>query len=858
MSTSHSFENPAFSGASDENLPDQKKSPYYLASPGSSHSSKMSTRSLYCAALTGIIVFALGLGLGFLIGYFAYKAPGEGTSATGNSASNSATMNGATTPSGSTRPPTTQSTRPPTSACNGVCKEELKCPQSAPITQSESSSSRGIFEMVTASEMEEVYEFMVQQGLVDQRPSSGSPSLQNTYIYSISLYLPNKDEAISHLDEGLASPGRYADVHVHRGNRNVADIMEYRVGPLGGAMTATALYNDGELPYNSRPRDGIEWDGITEQVTLAMSILRPLLMESFDGAYYPEGGMTFHPQAPPGLLPEERETRFVMALLVDGTARGRDLHPLPLTGTVRNPGTDKSQWYSYNFYYLNQGPFRTAEELLEAFQNGTIRKFAMPRGHRQTLFETTFPKQDGNKPRDMSNKAPPRTYEPAGRRYTVHDHTVKWMDWEFTVFGSQLRGPGVMNVQFKGERIVYENSLNDVGLIYASDVSSGANTVYMDATFGLGEWQNVIIGVDCPEHATLLDAAWWNMGAQRSVSAKAICIFEMDGQEAIWRRKDRFAAGLRNTYLVARFPMSVGNYDYTIDFRFYLDGRMQSTGMASGFIQASFWDQGNPHAGNDKTTDPFGYRVSEYTHGALHDHTFGFKVDLDILGKKNKFEVIHWKAGNVLDALKTQNNNITLKPPYYLYNETRFVEWETLATEAGLKLSYANPKIWTVVNEEHKNKWGVPRGYRIAPMSAYGQVVPDSHPAMGALSFTKYQCAVTKRKEDERFITGSYDQNRMANPTGSLERMLDGENIVNEDLITWVSVGFIHVPTSEDVPMTARVETGFWLKPWNYFDTTAVFDVPQYVDTMDHSITERPPAPTDCYQPVKENCYFCN
>ena len=65
-------------------------------------------------------------------------------------------------------------------------------------------------------------------------------------------------------------------------------------------MKATALYSDGELAYNSRPRDGIEWDGITRYVAESMEILKPLLIESFDGAYW-GNGLTFHPQAPPGI-----------------------------------------------------------------------------------------------------------------------------------------------------------------------------------------------------------------------------------------------------------------------------------------------------------------------------------------------------------------------------------------------------------------------------------------------------------------------------------------------------------------------------------------------------------------------------
>ncbi|XP_046552039.1 amiloride-sensitive amine oxidase [copper-containing]-like [Haliotis rubra] len=704
-----------------------------------------STCQTLCTQVFAIIVFITGLGIGIVIGYFALNPRQADCNAPSVQGRPSELMVTPAFTSATGSPPAVPFTTPPPHLTP-------KCPTGNMITKTDKSEDKGLFELLTTEEMEQVRNFLKREGLISS--IDGTPSLRDSYIYGMSLYLPQKSAALKHLDKGERSPGRFADVHVHRGNRNSPDLMEYRVGPLGESMTAQAMYTDGELPYNSRPRDGIEWDGLTEQVTRAMAILRPLLQESFDGAYYPNGGLTFHPQAPPGLQPDERETRFVMALHVEGTARGRDLHPLPLTGTVHNPGVDTRKWYTHSFYYLNQGPFASAEELLSAYSNGTVRKFSFSKGYRQTIFATSFPKQNSDKRRQYaSTKSPPRSYTPSGHRFVINDHNIKWMGWDFTVGASQFRGPSIFNVKFKDERIVYENSLNDVVLVYASDVSSGANTIYMDATFGVGEFQNVIRGVDCPDHAAILGATWFNSYSQSPVSAKTICVFETAGEQALWRRKDKYAAGLANNHLIVRIPMSVGNYDYTIDFMFHLDGTLKTEAVASGYLQASFWDPENPHAGTEKSTDPFGFRLGEYTHGALHDHTFGFKVDLDILGTDNSFEVIHWKAGDVLKALKTQSN-IATKPSYFLYNETRYIEWETLQKESGLKIDMSRPQFWTVVNENQKNRWGAKRGYRIVPETSEAQVVPESHPVMEAVSYTKYHCMVTQQKDDEKYITG--------------------------------------------------------------------------------------------------------
>ncbi len=41
-----------------------------------------------------------------------------------------------------------------------------------------------------------------------------------------------------------------------------------------------------------------------------------------------------------------------------------------------------------------------------------------------------------------------------------------------------------------------------------------------------------------------------------------------------------------------------------------------------------------------------------------------------------------------------------------------------------------------------------------------------------------------------------------------------------QDLVAWVTVGFLHIPHSEDIPNTATPgnSVGFFLRPFNFFD----------------------------------------
>jgi len=108
--------------------------------------------------------------------------------------------------------------------------------------------------------------------------------------------------------------------------------------------------------------------------------------------------------------------------------------------------------------------------------------------------------------------------------------------------------------------------------------------------------------------------------------------------------------------------------------------------------------------------------------------------------------------------------------------------------------------------------------------------MPVSHPMMIGLTHSKYSCAVTKQKDTEHYISFSqYDATTFNKPLKTLDHYLNSENIVDEDVVNWLSLRFLHIPTSEDFPVTTRIQRGFSLIPFNFFDTTPTFDMPQMV-----------------------------
>lgn len=710
-----------------------------------------------------------------------------------------------------------------------------------------SSNGPDLFAPLSADEMILVHKTLLDNGMVDVDRGQAI-SFQSNFVATMFLHPPFKAAALKYLDLKGEFPGRYATAVVIRGNIEQKDYMQYKVGPLDGHpddVTVRQLMKDGEVPYENRPYDNVEIGEIILFVLADLKKMSDLLKHSFDiNDVYQD--ITVMPNGPYN-DGSGRISRFTLGLRGLGNKEFDFLNILPFTGRLYHGGQNVSTWYTYDYFYVNQGPYSNVTNLLEAYFNGDFEYVRYPEGYKEHIVQATVPMRNVYlHPRPNSQFPGTSTYEPHGPRYTITGHSVNWMGWWFTISTSQHRGPAIFDVRFRGERIVYENSLNEIALVYSTDGNGQDNMVFLDSVYGLGESKRAIPRVDCPVYASYLNGTGWDPRGLRPVLMPTFCVFEVNAQEPLWRHKgEDVEGGLNNNYLVARYPTQVGNYDYIVDFQFYLDGRIKTTVSATGFIQGSFW---NP---SSDVNTPFGYRVTNTLIGPIHDHTFGFKVDMDVAGKENDFQLVHWKYGHNTRAMMGNNSNMTDTPNYLFYNHTRFIEWEKLEKETGLNIDGENQKYWTIINRNKQNRNGVDRGYRIIPMATSAQNIPDDYPRMRELSFTKYHCAITKQKDNEQYLKPLYfpvantSKNESSLSQLYLEDMLDGESIANEDLVTWLSVGFLHIPTSEDVPMTIRVESGFTLKPFNFFDRTATFDVPALI-IFNNTVYDNAPVPDKC------------
>lgn len=128
--------------------------------------------------------------------------------------------------------------------------------------------------------------------------------------------------------------------------------------------------------------------------------------------------------------------------------------------------------------------------------------------------------------------------------------------------------------------------------------------------------------------------------------------------------------------------------------------------------------------------------------------------------------------------------------------------------------------------------------------------------------------AITKHKDLEQTSSSLYSQNNMWAPAVDFSKYIaDDESIVDQvgcrttarrdtsrrslsncftvssqDLVAWVTAGFLHIPHAEDIPNTVTVGNGggVLLRPHNYFDedpsvqsADGVFMDPSDVDSCD-------------------------
>lgn len=398
---------------------------------------------------------------------------------------------------------------------------------------------------------------------------------------------------------------------------------------------------------------------------------------------------------------------------------------------------------------------------------------------------------------------------PQGWNFKRDRNLFEWGPWRFHLGFDQRFGPVLSLVDYldggASRRVLYQGHLSEVFVPYMDSGKGWYFRSYMDAgEFGVGAYASSLMpGLDCPQDAALIDAVLVTRLGAPSTRQRAMCVFERPAQSPLWRHWEALGnshEGRHATELVVRSIPTVGNYDYVVDWVFTLAGEIVVQVGATGIdavkgVSTSSMDQ--PGAADDTSS---GMLVAPNLVAIHHDHFFSFRFDLDVDGARNTFR------RRSLVAAEAQEGS----PRTSIWR----LEEVPFPFEAGVSLD-AGPELWTVENVETRTQLGHSPAYQISIQStARSLLAPDDWPQRRA-GFSSETLWVTRHHTGQRFAAGPYP-NQSSGGDG-VTTYVDGENLPDEDVVAWATLGFHHLTRPEDWPILPTVRHELRLRPYGFF-----------------------------------------
>jgi len=405
-----------------------------------------------------------------------------------------------------------------------------------------------------------------------------------------------------------------------------------------------------------------------------------------------------------------------------------------------------------------------------------------------------------------------------GENYSISGGMVRWDNWSFHLRMDRRLGAIASLIKYDDRgterQVAYQISPSEMFVPYMDPSPTWSFKSYMDiGEYGFGVLASPLApGRDCPTNSTYLSTTLADDHGKPVATEKIVCVFERATGDPVWRHYEIFDQTQESrpeTELVVRFVPTVGNYDYLIDYVFNQKGeiavRVGATGIDSvkGVRAKTLND---PTAAADTA---YGTLVAPNLVAINHDHYINFRLDLDVDGQNNSF---------VEDKLM---------PRRLPADNPRRSLWTVRSeekTQEGPVISDVHRTFWRVINPARRSATGYPRGYVIMPGHADQSLLSPDDPPQQRSAFSAEQLWVTQYRPDELYAGGAYP-NQSLGGDGLPRFVADNAPIVNTDLVFWYTVGFRHVPRSEDWPVMPTLYAGFMIRPQNFFDQNPALDV---------------------------------
>jgi primary-amine oxidase len=410
--------------------------------------------------------------------------------------------------------------------------------------------------------------------------------------------------------------------------------------------------------------------------------------------------------------------------------------------------------------------------------------------------------------------------QPLGTNVRIDGHEIFWGNWRFHVRVDPRVGTTISLARWRdGETwrsILYQGYLSEMFVPYMDAAYGWQSRTYFDTgEYGAGLLASQLKpGIDCPDTAAFLPAQFSSDRGEPFTTPNALCVFERDGGDPIWRHFEavnQTYEGRPNVELVVRMAAAIGNYDYLFDWVFNdaaeIDVRVGATGI-DALKGVSARKMSDPSAADDTR---YGTLVAPNLVAVNHDHYFNFRLDLDVDGPSNSVN------RDVYRSVRLPSDSARRS----LY----VVQREIAETEKGATLdSLHDPVRLRVINEHRTNGVGNPASFEVLAFShATPMLDPDDWPARRA-AFLRHDIWVTPYNADERYAGGQYMLGSHGDDGLAVWAARD-RAIRNEDLVVWVNLGMHHLTRAEDLPVTPMMWQSFKLRPNNFFDRNPAIDL---------------------------------
>lgn len=410
--------------------------------------------------------------------------------------------------------------------------------------------------------------------------------------------------------------------------------------------------------------------------------------------------------------------------------------------------------------------------------------------------------------------------QPQGPSFRLNRQSVNWQNWNFHFRIDRRVGLVVTNVAYQdGDKlrsILYEGSLSELFALYMDASETWSRAAIFDAGGnGSGFSSSLEKGADCPDNAVYFDQAYADWHGTPQLKPRAACLFEEPSGSMAWRHDDGSVVESRKMRnLVLRTIGTFDNYDYVCDWIFQQNGVMRVRLGATGNDNITAAKSRNAAEDTTGQDGRYGRFIAENTVAPNHDHFASFRLDFDVDGTANSF------VREKLDMERLPAD----RPRKSLW----VAEPEVAKTEeqAKARMSMEKPENWQIINRNVKNALGYPVGYELMPEdNVMSLILPEDYPQKLA-GFTDYHIWVTPYRENERYAAGDYPY-RSKGGEGLPAWTKANRPIENTDIVLWYTMGFHHVPHSEDWPVMPTVWHEFELKPVNFFDHNPALDLPK-------------------------------